>query len=126
MCPVLLIDPAVLKPGYYAVSITLSSRAVTAAAICPQGFICPGNVAPVAAFDPSDPTALSATEPSIQVCASGLWTKDVGATSPNQCSKWFLLAQGCFAPAAGTEGFMATPGPRREPDFDEIKIIVDG
>lgn len=92
MCPVLCFSPyslymyAVLKPGYYAVAIATPSRAITAAALCPHGFVCPGAV-PVAAFDPSDPTALSATEPSIGVCKLGMWTKDMGATAANACSK---------------------------------------
>jgi len=89
----LLLCNAVLKPGFYAVAISVPGRAITAAAVCPQGFVCPGDTLPVAAFDVNNPTALSATEPSIQACPDALWTKEPGATSPNQCCKWICSCE---------------------------------
>jgi hypothetical protein len=83
---VLYLLAAVLQPGFYAASITPGSRAITAAAVCPQGFFCGGGL-PVNSFDPSDPTALSATEPSIRLCSHGTLTKELGSTSEAQCCK---------------------------------------
>lgn len=74
---------AVLLPGYYAASIA-PSGAITAAAACPQKYWCQGGV-PGQVFDPSNPAGLSPSEPSIQLCAQGTWTQDLGAVSPDQC-----------------------------------------
>lgn len=85
----LYLSAAVLQPGFYAASITPGSRAITAAAVCPHGFFCGGGL-PVSSFDPSDPTALSATEPSIQRCPQGTLTQEPGATNATQCCKYGL------------------------------------
>lgn len=75
----------VLLPGVFAASIA-ASGVVTATGFCPQGFVCPGGK-PTQAYDPSSPSsALSVPETTtVQACPDGLWTKDVGSTSVNDC-----------------------------------------
>lgn len=75
---------AVLLPGYYAAAMD-GSGTVTAAAACPQKYYCPGAVTPGQAFDPSNPSGLSPSEPSIKQCPDGTWTQERAAIAPEQC-----------------------------------------
>jgi hypothetical protein len=51
-----------------------------------QKFICPGGL-PKSAFDPTNPSALSADELTIKACADGMWTQEPGSWTTTQCSK---------------------------------------
>jgi hypothetical protein len=76
------VHTTVLKPGYYATSIV--GGVITAAAICPQKYYCPGG-SPNGTFSPLNAAALSPSEPTIKLCPQGLWTIDAGSTSISQC-----------------------------------------
>jgi len=78
---------AVLLPGYYAAAMD-GSGTVTAAAACPQKYYCPGAVTPGQAFDPSNPSGLSPSEPSIKQCPDGTWTQERAAIAPEQCCEY--------------------------------------
>lgn len=78
------IAPAALLPGFYAAALS-GDGAITAAAQCPQRYVCPGG-RPTSAFSPADPTiTLLAADSTIQLCPDGTWTKEPGATSVEQC-----------------------------------------
>jgi hypothetical protein len=90
-CP---LSPTELLQGWYARNMT--GGTIASAAVCPQGYVCPGGT-PGGTFDPADPSALLSNEPSIQRCPSGMWTVGVGATSVTECCEWlateWLLAE---------------------------------
>jgi hypothetical protein len=95
---------AVLVPGHYARSMKASSRAITGAGLCPQRFFCPGSQ-PVRSFDPTDPTAISTSDPTVKPCPAGTFTQELGATSEQQCCKWaaaYRVRACVHAPLAAT------------------------
>lgn len=75
---------SVLLPGFYAAAIA-PSGAVRATGTCPQGFVCQGGK-PTHAFDPANPSALLTSEHTIQACLDGMWTKEPGARSAQECA----------------------------------------
>lgn len=83
--------PAVVLRGFYASKLTRPSRMITETKQCPQGYVCKGGI-PSAIFNPEDPTALPNSEPTIKRCDKNQWTKEIGATSEEQCCK--CLAHG--------------------------------
>lgn len=82
---------AVLFPGMYAAA--MNGTAVTATKRCPQRYYCPGGV-PQAVFDPANPAALSAADPSIKACPDGTYTQGLQAASVEECCECRLDCAG--------------------------------
>lgn len=80
LCPC---APAVIKAGYYAAGFK-PSGAVSSVLVCPQGSYClGGEAAPPAAGRRH--LAQTAGDGTPTPCPDGMWTEQVGATSPEQC-----------------------------------------
>lgn len=82
---------AVLLPGFFAMKLSANGT-ITQAQPCPQGYFCPGGIAN-RTFDPSNLLSMPLDEATIQRCAGGMWTREVGASAADQCCESCCLGR---------------------------------
>jgi hypothetical protein len=113
MLPLLSLPlPAVLQPGYFAANISANGT-ITAAGVCPQGFIChggkPNKVYELGATQITTILETTLSDPTVSQCPYGTLTKELGSTTMEQC----LTPPGHFTDIAEQRTVKCPPGSYR-------------